>query len=297
MMETPTSFAGSKLDAAVLSGLANLEKRRFRAPEAFLLMSTGVGMLPARLAQSERVPYGRVDGAPRAWTDTLLYAGLFGETALWLQDDAPGPPEHGTSEPFGEPPWIRGFPCWFAAAAGAAVLVHVSAGLALPGEGPGAIEPGTIVLASDHVNVSGRTPLIGLGDSKLGPLFPDTSRLHHAGLRALALAHGKSIGVDVRESVVACTLGPALETAAERAWWAKAGAGVAVQNLANPLLAASHAGLAVLSIIAITDRGEGMEDVGALVAQAERLAPAIEDLVVKLAPDLKRAALELGVDA
>ena len=291
-MEAP--LASSALDAAVLPGLASLERRRFRAPRALLALSTGVGMLPARLAEAERVPLGRVEGAPAPWSATVLHAGLLGRTAVWLCEDAPGPPEHGTSEPFGEPPWTRGYPCWLAAAAGAAVLVHVSAGVALPGAH--ALEPGSLVLASDHLNVSGRTPLVGLGDSKLGPLFPDASRLHHAGLRARALELGGRLGVPVRESVVACTLGPALETAGERLWWSKAGAGVAVQNLATPLLAAAHAGLAVLAIVAVTDRGEGIEDVGALVAQAERLAPAIDDLLVALAPDLEAAAEALGVE-
>jgi purine-nucleoside phosphorylase len=285
----------AELDLAVLAGLADLEGRRFRAPRALIALGTGTGMLPTRLRDPERVPLARVAGTPAIWRETVLHAGLLGTTPVWILEDAPGPPDQGTSEPFGEPPWLRGFPFWFAAAAGAAVMVHVSAGAALPSGHGEEIEPGTLVLASDHLNLSGRTPLIGLGASKLGPLFPDVSRLHHAGLRARALALGARIGVPVREAVVACTLGPALETAAERTWWARAGAGVAVQNLATPLLAAAHAGLGVLAMIAVTDRGDA-GNVAEIVARAEQLAPATEDLIERLAPDLARAADELGVD-
>ena len=79
-------------------------------------------------------------------------------------------------------------------------------------------------------------------------------------------------------------------------FWARAGADVAVQDLATPLLACAHAGLAVLSIVCVTDEGEGIGDVASMVMRADQMAPALEDLIVALAPDLQRAANELGVE-
>ena len=283
------------LDRAVLAGLAELERRRFRAPEVLVFCSTGVGMLPARLEGAERLPFGRIAGAPAPWRDVLLYAGMLGPLAVWLADDAPGPPEHGGNADLGAA-WTRGFPCWLAAAAGARVVVDVSAGVALPAPARRALVPGSIAVASDHLNLSGTTPLVGLGASKLGPLFPDTSQLHHAALRDAALRHAKALGIAARAAVVACTVGPALETPAERAFWAKAGAAVAVQGLADPLLASAHAGLACLALVAVTDAGDEPGDLGQLVAAADKLAPALEDLIVALVPDLRRAADELGVE-
>jgi purine-nucleoside phosphorylase len=211
-------------------------------------------------------------------------------------EDAPGPPEHGSHQPFGEEPWVRGYPCWLAAAAGAPVCVHASAGLALARARHKPIAEGSLALVSDHINMSGRTPLIGLGDSKLGPLFPDQSRLHLESLRKTALKRAKKLGVPAVEAVAACTSGPAVETPAERAFWAKAGADVAVQGLAVPMLACAHAGLAVLAVVCVTDGGEGIADVGAIVRRADAMAPALEDLVVALAPDLMMAANELGIE-
>jgi purine-nucleoside phosphorylase len=284
------------LDEAVSPAVAALVARKVPRPDALLLYATGLGMMTSRLKKMVRVPLGKIDGVPPPWRDTLLHAGYLDETPVWLIEDAPGPPEHGSHMPFGEAPWVRGYPCWLAAAAGAPVCVHASAGLALERSKHKPIAAGSLALVSDHINVSGKTPLIGLGDSKLGPLFPDQSRLHLESLRKTALKRGKKLGVPVVEAVAACTPGPAVETPAERAYWAKAGADIAVQGLATPLLASAHAGLAMLAIVCITDGGEGIADVGAIVRRADEMAPALEDLVVALAPDLHKAANELGVE-
>lgn len=305
-MSTPTAFpplAGCALDAAVLPAVVSLEQHGLPSPDVLFFLGTGVGMLPAALTSASRLPLARVAGVPTAWRDVMLHSGLFGKTPVWFIEDAAGPPEQGTQAPLDEPPWVRGFPCWLAAAAGAALCVHTAAGLALPTEGAPTVKPGSLALVRDHLNVSGRTPLLGLGESKLGPLFPDTARLHHAGLRAQALRRAHKLGVPLVEAVAACTPGPALDTPAERLWWSRAGADVAVQNLATPYLACAHAGLAMLSIVAVTDTGEGMENMAGIVHEAQKLAPALEELLQALAPDLKAATDEIhargevGLDA
>jgi purine-nucleoside phosphorylase len=241
-----------------------------------------------------RVPFAKIDGAPDAWRETTLYIGRLGELTVWLVDDAPGAAEDGGHEEPGEPAWARGFPVWLAASAGASVIVHASAGYALPSAAQ--VAPGTLALVRDHVNVSGRTPLLALGSSDLGPLFPDTSQLHNAELREAALKLADSMGVKAVEAVVACVAGPCLETAAERAFWARAGADVAVQELQNPLIAAAHAGFAALAIVCVTDAGEGASDVKGIVTRADALAAALEDLLLGLSGAIASVAIDSGVD-
>ncbi len=290
-------MTSSTLDAACRAALKDAESRRIPAPAALLFLATGVGTLPASLRSAARLPLGRLAGAPDAWRDALLHTGELGGSTVWILEDAPGAPDEGANRPFGEPPWVRAFPCWLAAQAGAAVCVHTSAGAALsPAEAGESVDAGSIALVTDHINLSGRSPLVGLGDSKLGPMFPDTSTLHHAALRAEAAAILRKLGVPFGQTIAACTLGPSLETAAERAYWSRTGAGVAVQNLADPLLACAHAGLAVLSIVAVTDRGEGVQDMRRIVAEVEKLAPALDDLLVRLGPKLAPAADALSIE-
>ncbi|MBI5362737.1 MAG: purine-nucleoside phosphorylase, partial [Planctomycetes bacterium] len=64
------------------------------------------------------------------------------------------------------------------------------------------------------------------------------------------------------EGIAACAPFRALETPAERRYWSRAGADVAVQGLATPQHAAAHSGLSVLALVAVTDAGGGMQDVG-----------------------------------
>lgn len=284
------------LDAAVNAASAELERRGIVQPDALFLLGTGVGMLGSQLKSPARLPLGKLPGVPAPWRDVMLFSGLVGTLPVWLVEDAPGPPEQGLAEPLGEPPWTRGFPVWLAAAAGASVCVHTSAGQSLPDEDGRGVKPGSIALVSDHLNFSGRTPLLGLGDSKLGPLFPDQSRLHNEELRKAALRRGRKLGVPLGEAIAACTPAPALETPAERRFWSRAGADVAVQGLVTPLHACAHSGLAVLALVAVTDAGSGVQDVGQIVAQADKLAPAIEELLVALAPDVKKLARTLTIE-
>jgi purine-nucleoside phosphorylase len=290
----PAGADAGTLDASVDRACASLRQRGILEPQALFLLATGASTLATRLASLQRVAVSKVDGAPRAWRETTIYAGKLGELDVWLVDDAPGAAEEGGREEPGEPAWTRGFPVWLAARYGASVLVHASAGYALPGEKK--IAAGTLALVRDHVNVSGRTPLLALGASELGPLFPDTSQLHDVSLRESALALAKKLGFPAVEAVAACVAGPCLETAAERAFWAKAGADVAVQDLQNPLIAAAHAGFAALAVVCVTDAGEGATDVQGIVARSDPHAAALEDLLVGLAGDVAAIAARAGVE-
>lgn len=279
------------LDSACAQAAADVQRRGLPQPQTLYWLGTGAGMLPAQLHRPMKLPLGKLGGMPECWSDVILCAGELGGTRVWMIEDA----SESTDATGASAPWMRGFPSWLAARAGAAVCVHVSAGVALPND-EARVAPGTFVLARDHINVSGQTPLIGLGRSKLGPMFPDTSWLHYAPLRERALEEARSLGLRASEAVVACTLGPSLETNAERVYWARAGASVAVQELVHPLLASAHAGLAVLSIIAVTDRGEGVADLRGIVAQVEAMAPGLEDWLAAIAPAAGETAESLGID-
>jgi purine-nucleoside phosphorylase len=273
------------LERAVAAARAGLEQLGAARPAMLGLCATGVGFLPERLVDARAFPLAEVEGVPEPWRRAELVVGRLGAVDGWWLDDLSAEPEAVATAP-----WVRGFPCWLAAAAGARVLVHTSAGSALPAaEGRARIEPGTLALVRDHVNLSGRSPLTGLGASRLGPLFPDPSRLYDSDLRRAALRAAERLGLSAVEAIAACTIGPSLDTPAERAYFARAGADVAVQGLDGALLAALHAGLVALAVVAVTDAGEGGHDLGRLLERSSRIAPALEDLVLALAPDLARA--------
>jgi purine nucleoside phosphorylase len=94
----------------------------------------------------------------------------------------------------------------------------------------------------------------------------------------------------VREVVAACTLGPSLETPAERRLLARAGAEVSAQGLAPTLIASAHAGLGGLTIVVVTHEGEAELDIAKSAARSDALAPALDDLLVQLSEEVQRRA-------
>jgi len=280
------------LDEAVASTRRDLAAADVPAPQALYLMATGAGMLADRLQRVASFDLSGCADVPEDWRPRTLYHGLLADRTVWLIDDVAGEPGAGEA-----PGWSAGFPCWLASASGARVCVHTSAGASLRSaddghEGPAA---GTLALVRDHINLSGTSPLVALGESRLGPLFPDLSRLHHTGLRECAAERARKLGIATAEVVAACTLGPSMETPAESRWLARAGAQVSVQGLAGPLLASAHAGLAVLSIVAVTaeSSASSLEDI---LEQAQSTAPALEDLAVALGDDVQDLAQTLMED-
>jgi len=285
--------AEAPLDEAVLAVRAQLEERAVPAPELLVLAATGLGDWPEHLRHAREVPLGEIAHVPAPWDTSVLHAGRLGRLSAWLLEDRADEPTRG-AEP--GPAWAGGFPLWLAAASGCSIAVHTSAGTSLaPGEDGGR---GSIAIVRDHLNASGGSPLVGLGGSALGPLFPDLSSLHHLGLRRAALERARRLGVPAFEAVAACTLGPALETPAERRMLAALGAEVAVQSLATPLLAAAHAGLSVLALVAVLDDGEaGPTEVPDLLEAAREVEPKVRELVLGLLDDVARAARALAEES
>lgn len=282
------------IDDAIFAASKELRGRGAADPDALFLMGTGVGLLAAGYEVSFKLPLEGIAGVPSAWRHQTLQVAESADLVAWFLEDAAGSPETGNAPTADEAPWTRGFPCWLAACSGAALCVHTSGGYSIlerhessPGE--------TLALLSDHINLSGTTPLLGLGESRLGPLFPDQSRVHDPELREAALGHAKRLGLPCVEAIAACTAGPSIGTPAERRYQASAGAQVAVQGLAAPAIAAAHAGLACLFVVAVIDP-DGEAALEAQLAAADRLAPALEDLLLALRPELGPFAQELRED-
>ena len=251
-------------------------------PGALFMCATGVGILPGQLTERVALPLGGIEGVPEGWGEAVLYAGRLQSLAVWLIDDE-------GARLGSKPRWSGGFPVWLAAANGARCAVFTSAGCALPGSNLGS----SLAVATDHIRFGDSTPLTDLGPNDLGPLFPDLSLLHDRELLGAALARASELGFPLSPAVIACTRGPALETEAERKVLSSVGASISVQSLAPPLLAAGHAGLRALSITAVTDEGDRPVNMSTLLANAELLAPQLDDLMLALVPDLEARVVAL----
>ncbi|MAG62072.1 hypothetical protein CMO84_00945 [Candidatus Woesearchaeota archaeon] len=283
-----------RLDECVAAAASQLDEEGVTAPQILFLLGTGTGTMVGSLLGARQTHMGQVEGVPMIWGEQTLHSGRMGGLPIWLLEDAPGDLEFGEGGGPTQPPWERAFPVWLAAEMGARLCLFTSAGGSLVQD----LRPGQLAVLRDHINLSGTTPLLGMGQTRLGPLFPDQSELHNEALRALALERSTERGISLSSRIGACVQGPALSTPAERAWFASTGAELFAQGMAGPLMACAHAGLTALTLVAITDgpvpgdadpQGLNMAE---LVASAETAAPALEDLVQSLLPDLGRVASE-----
>ena len=258
------------LDAAIFPAVAELEERGAQRPTLLLVSASGLGLLPTRLERAGRLPLSLLPEVPAAWSAALLHWGQLNGLPVWLLEDPHTPGE----EALDQPAWARVWPAWLAAAAGAVSMIHTSGACALTGA-----RLGSLGLVRDHLDFSGASPLVGLGDTRLGPMFPDTTRLHDDVLRRAALAECARLGLAGVEVVAACTPEPALETPAEQAWLRTAGADLSVQGLGPWLLAAAHAGLGTLAIGLVVAQGGQSIDIARVLAAARELSPALDDLL------------------
>lgn len=116
---------------------------------------------------------------------------------------------------------------------------------------------GQPVLLSDHINLTGRSPLAGPEPPPgYGSRFVDLTAVYSSRLRALARRADPSLA----EGVYAALPGPHYETPAEIRMLRAAGADMVGMSTALEAIAARHLGLDVLGISLVTNPAAGMSD-------------------------------------
>jgi len=123
--------------------------------------------------------------------------------------------------------------------------------------------PGEIMVIHDHINATGRNPLVGLNFEVIGPRFPDMSRAYDREFIGLAEEEAGRLGIRLNRGVYIGILGPSLETPAETRMYRSFGADALGMSTVMEVIAARHAGLRVLglSIIANVNLPDAMEPI------------------------------------
>jgi purine-nucleoside phosphorylase len=127
---------------------------------------------------------------------------------------------------------------------GAEVLIATNATGSLDPE----IEPGSIVVVNDHLNLQGSNPLVGKWGQALGLQ------------REIALAAAEEAGFAVHQGVYAAVLGPSFETPAEIRMLRAAGGTVVGMSTVPEVIAARHMGMRVLVLSFAANPAAGLVD-------------------------------------
>jgi purine-nucleoside phosphorylase len=156
------------------------------------------------------------------------------------------------------------------------LMRHLGAEFLVLTNAAGGVNPnyasGTLMVIADHLNLTGRHPLIGANDEGLGPRFPDMSEVWDRDLRARLARAGGAEDVSLEEGVYACLTGPSYETPAEVRMLRTLGADAVGMSTALEAIAARWAGLRVCGVSLVTNPGAGLSS--AALIHAEVLASA-----------------------
>lgn len=158
--------------------------------------------------------------------------------------------------------------------------------------------PGDLAVITDHINLTGRNPLTGPNDERLGTRFPDMSEVYSARLRSLIFEAGGSAGVALQQGVYAWMTGPSYETPAEIVMAAGMGADLVGMSTVPEAIALRHMGVEVAGISLVTNMAAGISAAplshDEVKETADAAAGRFSDLLARLLPAIGDLVADSG---
>jgi purine-nucleoside phosphorylase len=255
-------------------------------PRLGIVLGSGLGGLADDLEDAVAIPFAELPGWPAATAPghagRLLLGRLAGMPVVMLQ---------GRFHVYeGNDPGLVVQPVLLFRRLGAGIVVLTNAA---GGVDP-SFGPGTLMVIRDHLNLTGRTPLLGPNADSIGARFQDLTDAWSPRLRASLHAAGEAEGVELAEGVYAGLLGPQYETPSEVRMLRTLGADAVGMSTVLECIAARWTGLEVCGVSLVTNAGAGYT--GEPLTHEEVLAAGAE-AGPRLARVIRRFVADLSVGA
>jgi purine-nucleoside phosphorylase len=270
-----------RLDALV----AAVRSRTDLVPRAGVVLGSGLGDLADALDVDAAIPFASLPGWPAATAP-----GHAGRLLLGRLDDVPVVMLQGRLHVYeGIDPGLVVQPVLLMGRLGVQCIVLTNAAGGVNAD----YAAGTLMVIADHLNLTGRTPLLGPNADAIGPRFPDLLNAWSPRLRGALHAAGRAEGVVLAEGVYAGLLGPAYETPAEVRMLRTLGADAVGMSTVLEAIAARWAGIEICGVSLVTNPGSGYTDVPLtheeVLAAAGVAGPRLARVIRRMLQDLRPA--------
>lgn len=255
MTETPAARE-AEIRAAADAVARRLGKRR---PGVAIVLGSGLGFLADDVQDAVRIPYAEIPGFPQPGVvghKGELVAGTLAGVAVLVQSGRFHLYE-------GHSPATAALPVRVFTQLGVRALVATNAAGGVRQN----LRPPALMLITDHINLTGRNPLVGAalaGEER----FPDMTEAYDAELRGLAKTAAREQGIALEEGVYCALLGPSYETPAEIRMLQRLGVDAVGMSTVPEVIAARARGMRCVAFSIITNAAAGL---GAPLDHAEVL--------------------------
>jgi len=260
------------------------------APAVGLVLGSGLGAFADELTDSTKIPYGELPHFP--------VSAVAGHAGRLVIGDCAGVPVIAMQGR------VHAYEGWSVdqVAHGVRVLCKLGVRALVVTNAAGGIhpdlKPGDLMRITDHINLSGRSPLTGLNDPRLGVRFPDMSAAYDPALSDLLEEVAAEGRLALRRGVYACMAGPSYETPAEIRMLRVLGADAVGMSTAPEVLAARHMGVPCVGISVITNLAAGISTQPLSHAEvkdtADRVTKRFVSMLQRFVPALASATLPNG---
>lgn len=277
---SPVRISGMSLHQQIQKAVETIRARTTLAPKVGIILGSGLGSFADTLSAKTVIPYNELPDFPIS-----SVAGHAGRLVVGVLDGAPVVAMQGRVHMYeGYGPQQVAFPARVLCALGIDSLVVTNAAGGIRAD----LEPGDLMMITDHVNLSGANPLVGHNDEKLGPRFPDMSTAYDPELCKLLRQTAKKLEVAIKEGVYVWLSGPSYETPAEIRMLRTMGIDAVGMSTVPEVIVAGHMGVRVAGVSCITNFAAGIgqkplshEEVG---ETAERVRDRFSKLLASFIP-------------
>ena len=257
-------------------------------PRLGIILGSGLGALADGLENARAIPFAELPHFPAITVSghpgRLVAGTLHGMPLIALQGRA-----HLYE---GHSPEVVGYPARVLCALGVESLLVTNAAGGVNAK----LHAGELMTLTDHINLSGQTPLWGPNDSRLGVRFPDLTQAYDLKLRQLLQAAAANVKVPLSEGVYLQLSGPAYETPAEIRMLRTLGADAVGMSTLPEVLVARHQNVRVAGVSCITNVAAGLSAQTLSHEEVTRVAARAADAFRTLVTEYVRL-LSSGSDA